>query len=80
MQDAVAVLTAGTEQVWGFVMQQGLQVTGWLGMGGLALILGNLYVWHTRRVLRRLPLDVPAPARVKRPAQVTDSTSSETVS
>ena len=34
-------------------MNQGMGIAAWLGIGGLALIWGNLQLWHTRRGLKR---------------------------
>jgi len=37
-------------------MNQGTSAAVWLCMGGLALVWGNLSLWHTRRGFRRQQL------------------------
>jgi hypothetical protein len=49
-------------------MSQGTSVIVWLGVGGVALIWGNLQLWHTRRVLKHLRVEIPV--QVKRAAPV----------
>jgi hypothetical protein len=34
-------------------MDQGVELSVWLGSAGLALVCANLFLWHTRRVLNR---------------------------
>jgi hypothetical protein len=34
-------------------MDQGLELSVWLGSAGLALVCAKLLLWHTRRVLNR---------------------------
>lgn len=39
-------------------MDQGMELAVWIGMAALAFVWGNLHVWHTRRVLKRLRQEV----------------------
>jgi hypothetical protein len=57
-------------------MNQGLELSVWLGIAGLALVWANLHLWHTRRVLNGprqtagVPEDKVVPATVLVPAAV----------
>lgn len=56
-------------------MHQGLELSFWLGIAGLALVSARILLWHTRRVLnqprqdaevqeiRRVPAAVKTPVR-----------------
>jgi len=45
-------------------MNQGTSAALWLGMGGVAMVWGNLLLWHTRRVFkRRLQVKVAEPSK-----------------
>ena len=57
-------------------MDLGLELGIWLGIGGLALIWGNLHLWHTRRVLKRLREGVAVTASRVRPNTVAEPVSS----
>lgn len=45
-------------------MDQGLELSLWLGMAALALGSARLLLWHTRHVLNRSQQDAPLPAAV----------------
>jgi len=59
-------------------VNQGFELTIWVGMAGVALVWAHLVLWHTRRVLNRdrmtagLPevASVPCPALVPSPVLV----------
>jgi hypothetical protein len=63
-------------------MDQGLELSVWIGIAGLALVWANVYLWHTGRVLNRpsqaasVPEVRPVPAAVRVPAAVAELASS----
>jgi hypothetical protein len=67
-------------------MDQGLELSVWIGIAGLALVWANLHLWHTGRVLNRpsqaasVPEVRPVPAAVLLPAGVAELASSVTAS
>jgi len=60
-------------------MDQVTEFALWVGMAVLALVWGNLHLWHTRRVLKRLRQEVAtqttrmAPAPSVEPSSITAS-------
>ena len=43
-------------------MDQGLELSIWLGMAGVALVSARILLWRTRRVLGRSRQDIRLPA------------------
>jgi hypothetical protein len=83
----------GTARHKGIVMEQGLELSIWLGMPALALVSAQILLWRTRRVLSRSPqarvpaVKVPAvklvsscPEVRRVPAAVTESAGSAVAS
>jgi hypothetical protein len=61
-------------------MDQGMEIALWAGMALLALVWGNLHLWHTRRVLKRLRQDVATQTTRMTPSAAAADPSSATVS
>jgi hypothetical protein len=63
-------------------MDQGVELSVWIGIAGLALVWANVHLWHTGRVLNRprqgthVPEVRLAPAAVPVPALVAAMASS----
>lgn len=62
------------------MMDEQLVVALWLSIGGLILIWGNLSLWHTRRVLRRLRVNVGVPSIEIAPTAMEEPVDSEIAS
>jgi hypothetical protein len=62
----------GDRTGWGRVMDQGMEIALWAGMALLALVWGNLHLWHTRRVLKRLRQDVATQTTRMTPSAAAD--------
>jgi hypothetical protein len=57
-------------------MDQGLELSVWLGTAGLAIVGGNVHLWQTRRVLGRPRQAAAVPGVKLMPAAVTELASS----